>query len=87
MDDYRKRAIGGVMALDLDAIINEFDAAADIDNDDMREDRSYCARHIPALVAHVAELEAAIRLMCDGCESSGIAACQACPLYPYRGEL
>ena len=33
----------------------------------------------------VEELEAAIRLMCDGCESSGIAACQSCPLYPYRG--
>ena len=36
-------------------------------------------------LARVAELEAAIRLMCDGCESSGIAACQSCPLYPYRG--
>ena len=61
MDDYRKRAIGGVMALDLEAIKTEFDAAADIDNDDMREDRSYCARHIPALVARVAELEAACK--------------------------
>ena len=36
-------------------------------------------------LARVEELEAAIRLMCDGCESSGIAACQSCPLYPYRG--
>ena len=40
---------------------------------------------VDRLIARVEELEAAIRLMCDGCESSGIAACQSCPLYPYRG--
>ena len=77
------------MALDLEAIKTEFDAAADIDNDDMREDRSYCARHIPALVARVEEeLEAAIQAKCASCRYvRSWATCRdpGCPLYPYRG--
>ena len=71
------------MALDLEAI-KARDAAVHSQTEDAEVNLLLSDRH--ELLARVQELEAAIRLMCDGCESSGIAACQSCPLYPCRGE-